>query len=44
MLFQVLNTIATRIARATALGGYKSSPSQSSQFKGSLTRETLIKE
>ena len=43
MLFQVLNTIATRIARATALGGYKSSPSQSSQFKGSLTRETLIK-
>ena len=43
MLFQFLNTIATRIARAIALGRYKSSPSQSSQFKGSLTRETLIK-
>ena len=43
MLFQFLKTIATRIARAIALGRYKSSPSQSSQFKGSLTRQTLIK-
>lgn len=43
MLFQFLNRIATRIARAIALGRYKSSPSQSSQFKGSLTRQTLIK-